>query len=320
MPKVSVIIPIYNTEKYIERCLRSLFEQTLDDIEYIFIDDCTSDNSLKILKKVFLEYPKRISQVKLFRNKTNKGQAFTRKKGIKLATGDYIIHCDSDDWIDQNMYKEMYEEAVSKNLDYVWCKFYRCYSNRKEIDEQYCENNQLSIYRALLTGKLLGTIWNRLVKREICLDHNIIWGQSNFAEDLVLVFQYTNISKKIEYLDKPLYFYNQNEESITSVGMNRGKMQKGFDNFFPNANIILHYLMFLNLDNVLNNEIVYFKKFVKSYIPIETVSDCKLWSSCYKEINFSILFNPYISIRERLKSLLVWLRLYPLIFKYLHIV
>ena len=95
MPKVSVIIPIYGVEKYIERCVRSLFEQTLDDIEYLFIDDCSPDGSVRIIMRILDEYPNRKEQVIIHRMEQNSGQAKVREWGMKNATGDYVIHCDS---------------------------------------------------------------------------------------------------------------------------------------------------------------------------------------------------------------------------------
>lgn len=107
MPKVSIIIPVYGVEKYIERSARSLFEQTLDDIEYLFIDDCTPDKSVEILKRVLEEYPHRKSQVVIHRMEQNSGQAKVREWGMRNATGEYVIHCDSDDWVDMHMYEEI---------------------------------------------------------------------------------------------------------------------------------------------------------------------------------------------------------------------
>ena len=96
MHKISIIVPIYNVEQYIERCARSLFEQTYDDIEYVFVDDCSPDNSLNILYEVLNDYPHRISNVKIIRHIENKGLTAARNSGLEVATGDYIAHCDSD--------------------------------------------------------------------------------------------------------------------------------------------------------------------------------------------------------------------------------
>lgn len=112
MPKVSVIIAVYGAEKYIEKCARSLFEQTLDDIEYIFVDDCTPDKSMDILISVLSDYPNRKNQVKIILNDTNLKQGRTRAVGMKATTGDYLIHCDPDDWVEHNMYELLYNKPM----------------------------------------------------------------------------------------------------------------------------------------------------------------------------------------------------------------
>ena len=124
MPKVSVIVPVYGVEKYIDRCARSLFEQTLDDIEYLFIDDCTPDRSIDILQQVLDEYPQRKPQVVIHRMEKNSGQAAVRKWGMQNATGEYVIHCDSDDWVDTDMYRAMYEKAKEEEADVVVCDYF----------------------------------------------------------------------------------------------------------------------------------------------------------------------------------------------------
>ena len=124
MPKVSVIIPVYGVEKYIERCARSLFEQTLDDIEYIFVDDCTPDRSIEILKTVLEEYPNRIPQTRILRNEHNLGAAGSKDAGMKIATGEYLMFVDSDDWIDSDGVQRMYEFASREEVDISYCNFY----------------------------------------------------------------------------------------------------------------------------------------------------------------------------------------------------
>jgi glycosyltransferase involved in cell wall biosynthesis len=102
---ISVIIPIYNSAKYLERCVVSLFIQTLADIEYIFVDDCSNDNSIGILYKTICCYPSRQNQVKIIQLHKNVGAAKARSIGLKIATGEYITYCDSDDWLSENMYE-----------------------------------------------------------------------------------------------------------------------------------------------------------------------------------------------------------------------
>ena len=125
MPAISVIIPVYNVEQYIERCVRSLFSQTLEDIEFIFIDDCSPDDSVAVAREVLdNEFPARKPQARFFRMPVNSGQAAVRMKGLGLATGEYVIHCDADDeLLSPDAYGLMYGKAVAGNLDIVSCNY-----------------------------------------------------------------------------------------------------------------------------------------------------------------------------------------------------
>ena len=120
MPKVSVIIAVYNVEAYIERCLHSLFSQTLNDIEYIFVDDATPDSSIELIYKTIESYPNRRNQIKVLRHTYNRGLAAARTTGMREATGEYIISCDPDDYIEQDMYEKMYLRAVETSADIMF--------------------------------------------------------------------------------------------------------------------------------------------------------------------------------------------------------
>ena len=115
MPKVSVIIPIYNTEKYLRKCLDSVCNQTLSDIEIICVNDCSTDNSLEILE----EYASKDNRIKLIDFKENKGAAVARNAGIDEAKGEYIGFVDSDDFIDLDFYEKLYNKAVKSGADCV---------------------------------------------------------------------------------------------------------------------------------------------------------------------------------------------------------
>ncbi len=213
-PKVSVIIPVYQVENYIEKCARSLFAQTLDDIEYIFIDDCGGDSSINILSSILDEYPNRKNQVKLIRYTENKGVSQSRQDGLDAATGEYIIHCDPDDWTELNMYEALYNEATETNADIVFCDFY-CYSNGKastytqtaisltgiSIIESVCGANNRTLH---------GSLWNKLIRaslyRNVKFPPNI-----NYCEDVFVLLQILQTQGlKIRYLNATLYYYRIN--------------------------------------------------------------------------------------------------------------
>ena len=111
MPAVSVIVLVYKVEKYIERCARSLFGQTLQDMEFIFVDDDSPDRSIEVMERVLEDFPLRRGQVKVIRNEVNLGLPESRRMGVAAATGEYIIHCDSDDWPEPEMYAKLYSKA-----------------------------------------------------------------------------------------------------------------------------------------------------------------------------------------------------------------
>ena len=133
---VSIIVPIYNVEKYIERCIRSLFEQTMDDVEYIFVDDCTPDQSMAILRHLMEEYEFRNLNIKIISHEHNKGLPSARNTGLAAATGDYIFHCDSDDWMEKDAMEKMYQAAQANQADIVWCDWFLSFRSNERYMQQ----------------------------------------------------------------------------------------------------------------------------------------------------------------------------------------
>ena len=134
-PSISVIVPIFNAEKYIERCVNSLLSQTIEGLELIFIDDCSTDNSLKILNDIIRKKERRKFFIQILSTNANSKQAAVRTMGMKIASGEYIANCDPDDWIDPNMYEIMYSKAKETNADIVTCRI--CYeeaNNKRSIE------------------------------------------------------------------------------------------------------------------------------------------------------------------------------------------
>ena len=171
MPKVSVIIPVYGVEKYIERCARSLFEQTLNDIEYIFVDDCSPDKSIEILEHIVEEYRPRFTRekkvVRIERMLTNSGLPAVRKHGIQFSTGEYVIHCDSDDWVHPEMYERLYNYAVTGDYDMVWCDYYRSDGKHNEYIHQESDTQAVNLVGNMLAGsrsRLIGSVWEGVSK------------------------------------------------------------------------------------------------------------------------------------------------------------
>lgn len=218
MYKVSVIVPVYGAEKYIEKCARSLFCQTLDAIEYIFINDCTPDNSEDILKKTLEFYPDRKKDTKIIKMSSNKGQAIVRRYGIQLAQGEYVIFCDSDDWIDRDAYELMYNKAIETNADIVVSDFVYEYSKYSEVKKQIFDDSRDGALSSLLNGSLHCSTCNKLVKRKIYADHDLLsFDGVNMWEDVLLIIPACAYSSNVVYLPNPVYHYvHYNSGSITT--------------------------------------------------------------------------------------------------------
>jgi glycosyltransferase involved in cell wall biosynthesis len=313
IPKVSIIIPIYNVEQYIERCARSLFEQTEEDLEFIFVNDGTPDNSMQILHNVIKDYPFRKNQIKIFANEKNLGLPLTRQRGLKEATGEYIIHCDSDDWVDKDMYRILYEKAKTEDLDMVWCDFYRTDLVTNDYVIQDTDIDNIAILKAFLHEKKGSYLWNHLVKRNVVFDHDYIKPILNYLEDMVLVTQYVYYSNKIGYVKAPLYYYYKNSESITTPGSKERELYVFIEDEVS-LRTIFSFLKQKELDTVLKDDIFNIKFLYKMRMMyyISNIKDCNLWVRYFKDINISALFDHKVSLKDKINFLLVESRLYPL--------
>ena len=313
MPKVSVIIPVYGVEQYVERCVRSLFEQTLDDIEYLFIDDCTPDKSIEILKQVLEEYPQRKNQVVIHRMEHNSGQAKVREWGMRNATGEYVIHCDSDDWVDVHMYEDMYKKAKENNADVVLCDYYESDGVSKKLMNDFLPNKVEDTMSSTLLKKTRSVLWNKLVRSSI-YKNNIMYPVANNAEDYTLLVQIVYYSKSFVYLNKPLYFYYYNTNSLTRL-----KTKENIINIFNqsmlNIRIVENFLKENKSLSKYSDELdcikVIEKELLLSYSFDKTLY--KVWNEAYKEIFPRILFNNKITLRRKLRFLSIKYRMYPII-------
>ena len=208
MPKVSVIVPIYNVEKYLEKCINSLLSQTLEDIQIILVNDGSKDNSGNIAKECEKNNKNRIIYVE----KENGGLSDARNYGLKYATGDFIAFLDSDDYIEKNAYEEMYNKAIEENADYVECDFIWEFPNKIRVDKQYPYKNKkemLSFVRVVA--------WNKLIKRQLITDNNLEFPKGLRYEDIEFTYKLIPFINKFAYVDKPFIHYVQRKGSIANV-------------------------------------------------------------------------------------------------------
>ena len=275
-PKISVIIPVYNAELFINRCLDSIIEQTFSDFEVILVNDNSSDNCSVICN----EYANKDNRIKAVHNSVNQGSSLSRKKGLENASGDYIQFIDSDDQVEKNMLERLYQTAVSGDYDIVWHDFFDFNGNYRE--QKVEQLNKIELYKKLFDCEsgITSAVWNKFTKREILLQVN--FPKAMQWEDLVITVQLINKAAKIKHLAEAFYHHVDNPGSISR---NKERKIKGFMDILENISIAIEYCReYLNSD----------------FIQLEPEL-----SACVNRFKFESLF-----IRE-LRSSNLFLQLYP---------
>ena len=214
MPKVTVIITIYNRERFIADCARSLFEQTLDDVEFLFVDDASTDNSVSVLEEVIAEYPTRKEMIHVLQMEQNGGRAVARQTGIDHVTGEYVIHVDSDDWVDTDMLELLYTKAKETDADIVGCNITHEYKTYQKIFRQTYFETMGDNIRGLLNGKIFPSLCTSLTRTSLIKENHIIFPQGiDTGEDLLFNLQLYLHANKVIGIDAPSYHYRHTEES-----------------------------------------------------------------------------------------------------------
>ena len=215
---VSICIPIFNVESFIGRCARSLFEQSYGNLEFIFINDCTPDNSIAILKRVIDDYPERKPHVRIINHNENKGLAAARNTGVSECSGDFVLHVDSDDYIDRETVSLLVGEQEKGDYDIVSSDLLDHYEFYTETDNQPKYKSSKDMTVKLLDKSARGCVVARLIRRSLYIDNEVraIEGL-NLGEDSLVIPQLAYFAKKVSNVSSPLYHYVRiNENSFTS--------------------------------------------------------------------------------------------------------
>lgn len=204
-PKVSVIVAVYNIEKYITKCLDSLRSQTLKEIEFIIVDDGSTDSCPGICD----EYQNVDNRFRVI-HKPNGGLWSARQVGFENAKGEYILACDGDDWLESSMCEELYLKASKENLDIAICGYFSEYSDGKVVPYfmPLLIKKPSEILNDVLNGKYPPMVWNKLIRKKFLIDNSISWYPGiNMGEDIFLFIRILRCNPTIEAIEKPLYHY-----------------------------------------------------------------------------------------------------------------
>lgn len=316
-PIVSIIVPVYNSEKTISRCIKSLTNQTLEDIEILLINDGSSDSSKDVLE----ELAKNDIRIRVI-NKSNTGVSDTRNLGIKESKGIYIGFVDADDYVDNSLYKNLIDEAKKYKLDMVMCKYITIKNSccfEEDLDINLNQNSETLKRNLILNmigpqdeesfnkqSTIMGSVWRSVYLRDVIIKNNIMFEvNSSYAEDLVFNLKFLIKCNQIKIIDKALYYYD-----LTNSGLSKGyrddflKVVKNLSmqieeilkcdeicnlsyNEF-NRRLSFVYFQYYNtvLRNIVNNKSAFSKKYRKK---LKSVVNDKQISSSLKYIKFNKL-------------------------------
>lgn len=218
-PVLSVITPVYNCEEYIDDCVRSLMNQTLEEIEFIFIDDFSTDGSLERLNEILDEFPEKSGRVRIIRHSQNKGVSYSRSEGLSVAEGEWIIFCDADDEVEKNAYELMHDAALEKVSDIVICGYQIFGDVGLRIYNQGIGEIEADELIAGICGsskkKMHGALWNKMIRRSLWKNVTFPDGL-NYCEDEVALFQILLKQPKIFIIKDILYKYRIRDNSLIS--------------------------------------------------------------------------------------------------------
>lgn len=244
MPKLSIIVPVYKVEKYINDCVGSILNQTFTDFELILVDDGSPDNCGKICD----EYAKRDSRVVVL-HKSNGGLSSARNAGMDVARGEYIAFVDSDDFVASDMFEKMIGQAISTNADMVKCGYTAVddHHNKKAVEcfskKQIFNSDGMGLLDLYFGGVLFTVAWNAVYKRQLA--DKVKFPEGLINEDNYSAGVYLFWAKKVVCMNETFYFYRDNEMGLSKVARNRKLLDKA---------VVLCLLHEYLMDNGVNND------------------------------------------------------------------
>lgn len=289
--KVSILVPFYNVEKYVGRCAESLFSQTYRNIEYVFVNDCTPDNSMGVINEYIKKYGI-ADKCKMILHETNMGISASRNDCLDNMTGDYFLFVDSDDYIDSDMVELLVEAAVKDDADISGCGYIEEYADHSVKIPQKYTNNYVEMLKAITILKLKGVMWKLLIRRSIVEDNNVrFMPEKNMVDDYLFCCQVFYYSHRFTGVDKCMYHYIQFNPNNYS--------QRTFYNINHQAEAIKETEKFFKEKgayNIVENEL-YIRKFIakKPLLLDRKCIDVKKWreifpesNNAWKDLNFSL--------------------------------
>ncbi len=313
---VSIILPVYNVEKYIDTCLTSLLNQTYDKLQIIIVDDGSTDESLNIVKS----YKDKFNNIIILTQK-NKGVSEARNLALKYVEGNYVLFIDSDDYINNTMIEKLLSSCLKFDSDIAMCGYYLYYENANkkneiklyDLKDNYIYDNK-KIIDEMLLQKIQGHLWNKMFKKELLDKIKFIFEPGRYIQDMLPVFKAVCCSRKITYINEALYYYRQIETS--TIHKNNFKLA---DDYYHATCSVINYInengMFVKRESMDTFRTMSMLILILQLINADEYSNFRTFKNGrYKEIIIkNYLFNSNISIKNKIKITLIKLDVYKLL-------
>lgn len=317
MVKVSVIIPVYGVEKFIARCADSLLSQSLQDVEYLFVNDASQDNSIQVLHSVIDNYPGREKQIRILEHRENRGLPAARNTGLKAARGEYVFHCDSDDYLEPETLTSLYHAARQSDADIVWSDWFLTFGHSERYMREPAYPTPYEALRGMLGGAMKYNVWNKLIKRNLYTDNDIEFPEGyGMGEDMTILKLFA-CAERSTYVPKAFYHYVKTNANAFSQIYSDRHLEELRHNVLLTTNFIHE-----KYGNLLERELVFMKLEAKFPFLISDGSNgrYRIWSSWYPEANPYIMQNKNTSLRRRLLQWCAWKKQFWLVWLYYQIV
>lgn len=322
MIKVSVIIPVFRVAAFIERCAESLFSQTLDEVEFIFVDDSSPDDSIAIVERCLEKYPHRKELTRIIRFPVNRGISAVRNAGLDAAQGDYIYFCDSDDRVEQGALEIMHRVAEDSGADIVYCDFFLSF----EKSERYISNPDYDtaedmLRKGFLGGKMKYNLWNKLVKRSLYTESRLRFPEGHSVGEDMLMIRLASLARTVKHVPEALYHYVK----LNGNAYSNSYSQKYLEDIRYNTDLTIDFLK-NRFGNEIEDDIALFK--LNTKLPFLITDDkymYRVWSEWYPEANRYANANTSLPKRTRLLQVMAahghwwYVKLfYKLVYKFIY--
>jgi len=297
--QVSIIIPVYNAEKTLPHCINSLYAQTYRNLELLFVDDCSTDQSLAVINEGVTYADNAVGiKSKILHHEVNRGVAAARNTGLDAATGDYIYYVDADDWIEADAVEKLMNEANQQNADIVGLEWYLTFGQNERYMKQAAFASPDEALRKMMGGVLRWNLWLFFVRRSLYEKNGIRFMEGmNMGEDMMVMIKLFACATTVSLLKKPLYHYVQ----VNANSLTRTYSQEHIRQVTANVMEAEQYIGKSRLGKQLQRYLHFLKLNIK--LPLLITDDktrYQQWSAWFPESNVYVMQNKLLPLRTRM--------------------